>query len=174
MKNGFFLTILLSNLCISCTSISFPYLNEKNELFEEGYSSPSICMLTMGGGKEGNRFGYHFMMQGKSVSFKLHAFTLCDRDGDTIPYTLSYLIVLPPDSLIVSNLDSMPTVFFSDTIPPHNAMVSLDAISEKTSNSVKVYYDFEINGERKKGSCYYRKRMVINSRPSFPRQPWIL
>ena len=174
--------ITLTLVCVSCTGIYFPYLNEQYDCFEniDRPDNPHDWDLYMRGGKtridKTMRFKYTisiYLIEERCVSLNLHSLYFFDDKGDTIPLVIRYGTPFGLDSLKISISNSSASAIIYDTSRTA-ASFFFYATSSRPVSSVKVKYDLDINGESIKGECLYRKRVMIESKPRLPRQPWYL
>ena len=183
MKRTTALMIITTALvCVSCTGIYLPYLNEQYEVFEriDRPSPPHNWNLSMQGGKiriDGTmRFNYTIsisLIEERCVSVNLNSLYFSDDEGDSIPLEITYGTVFGLDSFKISITGNSASAIICDTT--HKAAsFYFNAISARPVSSVKIKYDLDINGESIKGECFYRKRVMIESKPRLPRQPWYL
>jgi hypothetical protein len=189
-KKELFLVALLSVVsCSSCTGIYSPYLKEDRERFvkvDEGTPFKDFYIVMDADKKKRNgfsRFGYDISVtvyDRQYSTFILHSLTFENDKGDTIPYTLSYF----PEHPIPDCMDSLNATFYNDTLMavfgnedkpfPRFYVYTYSEVPASRIWKIRVTYDMEINGKRIKGDCWFRKRIMIDSRPRFPRQPWYL
>lgn len=181
-KTTAIIIITAAMACVSCTGIYFPYLNEQNEFFQrvDRPTPPHDWNLSMSGGKiridRSMRFKYTIsisLIEEECVSLNLKTLCFFDDEGNAIPLDITYGSTFGLDSLKISISGNSASAIICDTTRTA-AIFYLNAISTRPANSVKIKYDFDINGESFKGECFYRKRIMIESKPRLPWQPWYL
>lgn len=178
-KIRFLILFIFSIFCTSCTGFKLSYLNEDLKWFEEidGEILGSNNSLLIHGNKNHRWFELIFNIgnyDNITKSVRINHLAFLDTKGDTIPYTLSYR-TFPNriDTFFVETRDESMSVLFGDNDRP-SVFLYIYAKCEKRARSIRVKYNIEINGEQISGDCWYKKRIVINSRPGLPGQPWII
>ncbi len=168
--------------CVSCTGVYFPYLNEQNEPFVkiDRPFPPHDWSLSMWGDKKkvggSTRFNYTIsisLIEERCVSLNLHSLYFFDDKGDTIPLEITYGTVYGIDSLKLSVSSNSASAIIYDTTRKV-AIFYFNATCTRPVSSVKIKYDFDVNGESVRGECLFRKRVMIESKPRLPGQPWFL
>ena len=105
---------------------------------------------------------YHTLEGTIEIKRKLHI------NGDSILYNIPYKnfnhidydtisLIFPTKSLIFRYIDSLK---------PYNYLF-VHARSNICANSVRVYYDIEINGKQLNGKCWYRRKIYIDPKVTF-------
>ena len=188
-KNNYYLVLLSVFFYSSCMGIYFPYLKEDKDRYvevDEGTRFKDFYIIMYSDKVKRNglyRFGYDISVtvyDRQYSTFILHSLIFDNGKGDTIPYTLSYF----PDRSIPDRMDSLNVSFHNDTLTaifgnegkpfPDFCVFTYSKIPAFRIWKIHVTYDMEINGKRIKGDCWFRKRIMIDSKFRFPGQPWYL
>ena len=186
MKDQKILILLMFSFMFTSCGITFPYLNEQNKTFDkiyegEIYTDENISRTCFEFDVLSHKFKHqpYYILQISQMSYKkelpcpyisvvLHSLVFLNNDGDTIPYSLSYKTFHPSSDLLnVEIKNELLHIVFGDTaVNRICAGTHLDIRVEPATraNPIKIYYDIEINGERLKGVCRYRRRMQVESR----------
>lgn len=186
MKDQKILILLIFSFMFTSCGITFPYLNEQNERFDKIYKGKiyideNISRTCFEFDVVARKFKHqpYYILQisqmsyGKElpcpyISVVLHSLVFLNNDGDTIPYSLSYKTFHPSSDLLnVEIKNELLHIVFGDTaVNRICGGTHLDIRGEPATraNPIKIYYDIEINGERLKGECRYRRRMQVESR----------
>lgn len=178
MKRIFLIVFSILLICSSCTGVYLPYLNERNDEFEDGSWDPRTLLVSVSEGGFGEPFEFKFSVWTKVksaefISFNIDSLSFQDKHGESIPFEYSYYEIFKPDTInVVIDGDKIHSVL-GNTID-HQAAFGILAECKSKSKIMKIHYEFELNGKYYKGDSEYRKKIWINSKPSFPRQPWII
>lgn len=186
MKDKKILILLVFSFMFTSCGITFPYLNEQDETFEKIYTGKiyteentyRTCFeFDVSADKFKHQPYYILEISQKSygkelpcpyISVVLHSLIFLNNDGDTIPYSLSYKTFHPSSDLLnVEIKNELLHIVFGDTAVNsiwRGTHLDIRVEPATRANPIKIYYDIEINGERLKGECRYRRRMQVESR----------
>lgn len=186
MKDKKILILLVFSFMFTSCGITFPYLNEQDETFEKIYTGKiyteentyRTCFeFDVSADKFKHQPYYILEISQKSygkelpcpyISVVLHSLIFLNNDGDTIPYSLSYRTFHPSSDLLnVEIKNELLHIVFGDTAVNsiwRGTHLDIRVEPATRANPIKIYYDIEINGERLKGECRYRRRMQVESR----------